>query len=109
MENKYNSITVKLMTLVMGVFLTVILSGCNDPIVADMEAEHIRLSNIARQELRQGLSAHTISLQAKVFYPVPNNIKTTDKDTLPDRRLAKSVPLNKVDQDFLEHTKYLLE
>ena len=99
---------VKLLTIMMGIFLAVTLPGCNDPIVADMEAEHLRLGNICKQELRQGLSAYTTSSQAKVFFPVPD-ITAIDNETRSGRKLAKSVPLNSVDQDFLDHTKYLLE
>ena len=108
MENKYNSMIVKLLTIMMGIFLAVTLSGCNDPIVADMEAEHIRLSNIARQELRQGLSVYPTSSQAKVFYPTPD-ITAIDNDTRSGRNLAKSASLKSIDQDFFDSTKYLLE
>ena len=71
MKSKYNSITVKLFTLIMGIFLAVTLLGCNDPIVADMEAEHRRLGIIAEQDLRQNLSISPMTSQAKVFYPAP--------------------------------------
>jgi len=71
MKSKYNSIMVKLFTLAMGIFLAVTLLGCNDPIVADMEAEHRRLGIIAKQELRQGLSTFPTTSQAKVLYPAP--------------------------------------
>jgi len=54
-----------------GIFLAVTVPGCNDPIVADMEAEHLRLGNICKQELRQGLSAYPTSSQAKLLYPAP--------------------------------------
>ncbi len=99
---------VKFLTIMMGIFLAVTLSGCNDPIVADMEAEHIRLSNIARQELRQGFSAYRTSSQAKAFFPAPD-IATIENETRSSRKLAKSVPLNSVDQNFLDDTKRLLD
>jgi len=99
---------VKLLTIMMGIFLAVTLSGCNDPIVADMEAEHIRLSNIARQELRQGFSAYRTSSQAKVFFP-ESDITKKDNETRSSRKLAKSIPLNSVDQNFLDDTKRLLD
>jgi hypothetical protein len=108
MGNKYNSMMIKLLTIMMGIFFAVTLPGCNDPIVADMEAEHIRLSEIARQELRQGLSAYTTSSQAKVFFPA-SDITAIDNETRSSRKLAKSAPLKTIDQDFLERTKYLLE
>ncbi len=71
MNSKFKSITVKLFTLVMGIFLAVTLLGCNDPIVADMEAEHRRLGTIAKQELRQSPSTFPTTSQAKVLYPAP--------------------------------------
>lgn len=71
MKSKYKSITVKLLTLVMGIFLAVTLLGCIDPIVADMEAEHRRLGIIAKQELRQSLSTSPTTSQAKTLYPAP--------------------------------------
>ena len=71
MKSKYKSITVKLFTLIMGIFLAVTLLGCNDPIVADMEAEHRRLGILAKQDLRQNVSAFPTSSQEKVLYPAP--------------------------------------
>ena len=61
MNSKYKSITVKLFTLVMGIFLAVTLFGCHDPIVADMEAEHRRLGMIAKQDLQRNLSTSPTS------------------------------------------------
>ena len=71
MDNKYHSIIVKLFALIIGIFLAVTLLGCNDPIVADMEAEHQRLGIIAKQELRQSPSAFPTTSQAKVLFPAP--------------------------------------
>lgn len=71
MKNKYKSITVKSFTLIMGIFLAVTLFGCNDPIVADMEAEHRRLGMIAKQDLRQNLSASPTSSQTETLFPAP--------------------------------------
>ena len=71
MKSKYKSITTKLITLLMGIFLAVSLPGCIDPIVADMEAEHLRLGMIVKQELRQNLSNFPTTSQAKVLYPAP--------------------------------------
>jgi hypothetical protein len=71
MKSKYKSITVKLFTLIIGIFLTVTLLGCNDPIVADMEAEHRRLGILAKQDLRHNASAFPTSSQEKVLYPAP--------------------------------------
>ena len=71
MKNKYKSIIVKLLTFVMGIFLAVTLFGCNDTIVADMEAEHRRLGVIARQDLQQNLSRSPATSQTKALYPAP--------------------------------------
>jgi len=71
MKNKYKSITIKLFTLIMGIFLSVTLFGCVDPIVADMEAEHQRLGIIARQDLQQNLSMSPTTSQTKALYPAP--------------------------------------
>ena len=71
MKNKYKSITIKLFTLLMGIFLSVTIFGCIDPIVADMEAEHQRLGIIARQDLQQNLSMSPTTSQTKALYPAP--------------------------------------
>ena len=71
MKNKYRSIAVKLFTFVMGMFLAVTLFGCNDTIVADMEAEHRRLGMIARQDLQRNLSTSSTTSQPKALYPAP--------------------------------------
>ena len=71
MKSKHYSITVKLFALILGIFLTVTLLGCNDPIVADMEAEHRQLGAIAKQDLRQNMSAFKATTQDKVFFPAP--------------------------------------
>ena len=53
MNNKYNSVKVKLLMLIIGIFLAVTLPGCIDPIVSDMQAEHDRLQTIVMQDLQQ--------------------------------------------------------
>jgi len=69
MESHDNSIMQRLLILMTVFFLAVTLLGCHDPYAVDIEAEHRRLSSIAKQELRQGLSAFPMSSQAEVFYP----------------------------------------
>ena len=66
-----NSIVRRLLTLIMAMFLAVTLLGCHDPIVAEGEAEHLRLGNIAKQQLRQRLSAYPLTSQAETFHPAP--------------------------------------
>ena len=71
MKNKYKSITVKLFTLVIGIFLAVTLFGCMDPIVADMEEEHRRLGMIARQDLQQNIPTSPTVSQTESLFPAP--------------------------------------
>lgn len=71
MESNHTSIMGRLLILITVFFLAVTLLGCNDPIVADMEAEHQRLGNVCGQELRQGLSAFPLTTQAEVLHPAP--------------------------------------
>lgn len=71
MESKRNSIVVKLLTLLTGIFISFSLLGCNDSIVADMAAEHNQLGSVCQQELRQGLSGMPPTAQAQAFRPAP--------------------------------------
>ena len=59
-----------MLTAATAILLAASLTGCNDPIVAEMEAEHLRLGNVAKQEL-QGLSAYPPSTQTEVLFPAP--------------------------------------
>jgi len=71
MESHYDSIMRRVLVLITGVFLAIALVGCYDPAAANFEAEHRRLNNIARQELRQGLSSYPMTSQAEAFYTAP--------------------------------------
>jgi hypothetical protein len=71
MNNKYNSIKVKLLALIIGIFLAVTLAGCMDPIVSDMEAEHQRLGAIVKQDLQQSPFNYQTSPQSKTLFPAP--------------------------------------
>ena len=71
MKSHYSSIRTRVLTVAAAIILAVSLTGCNDPIVADMEAEHQRLGQVVNQELRQGLTAYTPSSQPKALYPAP--------------------------------------
>jgi hypothetical protein len=46
MKRLDNSIMRKLLTFLIGIFLTVTLLGCHDPVAADREIEHRTLMNI---------------------------------------------------------------
>jgi len=72
MGSHFDSIMRRVLALIIGLLLTVTLfGGCHDPAASDFEAEHRRLSSIARQEIRQGLSAFPLTSQAGAFYPAP--------------------------------------
>jgi hypothetical protein len=85
MNNKFNSLTVKLFTLIIGIFLAVTLPGCIDPIVSDLDAEHQRLGEIVKQDLQQSPfnnqrdsisqkfyeTGIQTSPQSKTLYPAP--------------------------------------
>jgi hypothetical protein len=71
MKSHYDSIRTKVLTVATAVLLAVSLMGCNDPIVADMEAEHIRLGNVVKQDLMHGPSAFSPSSQTEMLFPAP--------------------------------------
>jgi hypothetical protein len=71
MKRDDSSKTQKLLIFLIGIFLTVTLLGCNDPIAADRETEHQLLVNIAEQHLQQGLCAHPPVTQTQMLYPAP--------------------------------------
>ena len=71
MKSHYDSIKTKVLTVAIAIFLTVSLTGCMDPIVADMEAEHRELGNVVNQELRQCRSAFPPSSQTETLHPAP--------------------------------------
>lgn len=71
MKSRYFSIRTSVLSTATAIILAVSLTGCNDPIVADMEAEHIRLGNIAQQELRQDFSTYQSRPQTEVLFPAP--------------------------------------
>jgi len=71
MKSHYVSIRTRVLTVATAIFLTVSLMGCNDSIVADMEAEHRQLGNVVKQELQQCRSAYPPSSQPEVLFPAP--------------------------------------
>ncbi len=71
MKRLDNSIMRKLLTFLIGIFLTVTLLGCQDPVAADRETEHRKLINIAEQQLQQGLCAQPPISQTQMLYPAP--------------------------------------
>ncbi len=67
MKRRKNPTILKLLTLITGLFLAITVMGCHDPVAADSEAKHLRLGEIAKQQLQYGLS----SQQGKTFHPAP--------------------------------------
>jgi hypothetical protein len=58
MKRNDGSIMRKLLTFLIGVFLTVTLMGCHDPVASDRETKHRILMNIAEQQIQQALCAY---------------------------------------------------
>jgi len=71
MRRMYGSLVGKVLVFIAGIFLALAMSGCNDPVVADIEAEHRRMGNVCQQELRQGLAGFPPTTQAPMFRPAP--------------------------------------
>jgi hypothetical protein len=71
MKSHFESLKTKVLTVATAVFLAISLMGCNDPIVADMEAKHRQLGNIAKQELQQSPSAYPSNSQTDTLFPAP--------------------------------------
>ena len=71
MENHYDSIFRRLLTLITMIFLAVAVMGCTDPIVTEMDAEHQRLVSRAERELRLGAPLSLPTSPAETFHPAP--------------------------------------
>ena len=71
MKSHFDSIKTKVLTVATAVFLAISLMGCNDPIVADMEAKHRQLGNMAKQELQKSPSAYPSNSQTETLFPAP--------------------------------------
>ena len=72
MKRRKNSTILKVLTLIIGLFLAVTVTGCIDPVASDCEAEHLRLGQIAKQQLQYGLSSYNLpAQQGQTFHPAP--------------------------------------
>jgi hypothetical protein len=69
MKSHFDSIKTKILTVATAIFLAISLMGCNDPIVADMEAKHRRLGSEAKLELQQCPSAYPPRSQTEALFP----------------------------------------
>ena len=67
MKKRKNSTILKVLTLIIGLFLAITVTGCIDPVASDCQEEHLRLGQIAKQHLQYGLS----SQQGRTYNPAP--------------------------------------
>jgi hypothetical protein len=59
-----------LLILIIGLFLAVTVTGCIDPVASECQEKHLRLGEIAKQQLQYGLSSYTLTTQqGEIFYP----------------------------------------
>ena len=68
MKRLDNLITRQLLIFLTGVFLTVGLVGCGDPVAANRETDHQNLMNLAEQQLQYGLCAEPVAVDHKTRY-----------------------------------------
>lgn len=71
MKSCCDSIRQRLLVLAVMALAAVALSGCLDPIVADMEAEHERLGRVCQQEIRQSRYGSPQISQTETLFPAP--------------------------------------
>lgn len=72
MKRRKKSISLKILFLVIGLFMAVTVAGCYDTVAADNEAEHLRLGQIAKQQLQYGLPYYNLPVQqSRTFHPTP--------------------------------------
>jgi len=72
MKKRKNPTKLKVLTLIIGLLLVVTVTGCIDPVASDCQKEHLRLAEIAKQQLQYGLSSYKLTpQQGKTFYPAP--------------------------------------
>jgi hypothetical protein len=72
MKRHKNSTILKVLTLIIGLLLAVTVTGCIDPVASDCQEKHIRLGEIAKQQLQYGLSSYQLTpQQGQMYYPAP--------------------------------------
>ena len=69
MKRYCNSIMRRLLTLVTMVFLALAFLGCNDPMVADMEAQRQEIGFMVEQELQRCRNASRVTTRADSLPP----------------------------------------
>ena len=71
MKTHCDSTIKRLLLIAVLAFLTVVLFGCLDPIVSDMQAEHEQLGRVCQQELQRGGYASPQRAQPDTLFPAP--------------------------------------
>jgi hypothetical protein len=72
MKRSKNPTILKVLTLIIGLFLAVTVTGCIDQVAKDSEANHFRLGEIAKRQLQHGLSSYTLTpQQGRTYHPAP--------------------------------------
>jgi hypothetical protein len=71
MKSNSSLIWRKLLMVVMLFLMAVALSGCLDPVVAQMEAEHERLGAQLENDIRMNSFAYPTSYPQSRLYPAP--------------------------------------
>ena len=69
MKSVYALLVGKALVLAAGIFLSLTISGCGDPVVADFEANRRRMGDECQRELRRGVAAFTPISQTPTFRP----------------------------------------
>ena len=68
MKRRKNPTILKVLTLIIGLLLAVTVTGCIDPVAYDCQEKHLRLGEIAKQQLQYGLSSLTPQ-QGQTYHP----------------------------------------
>lgn len=71
MKSVYALLVGKVLVLAAGIFISLTISGCGDPVVADFEANRRRMGDECQRALSQGVTAFTPTSQARTFRPAP--------------------------------------
>jgi lipopolysaccharide export LptBFGC system permease protein LptF len=71
MKRRKKSTIFKLMILITGLFLAFTVMGCIDPVATECQEKHLKLGEIAKQQLQYGLSSYTLTTQqGNTYHPV---------------------------------------
>ena len=68
MKRRKQSIILKLLILAIGLLLAVTITGCIDTVAYECQENHLRLGEIAKQQLQYGPSSYTLNPQQGAIY-----------------------------------------